>query len=313
MAQKRRKPVLTHPLRVLNAVWPWLGHKLCQAAIEEAPPADLLRMTLSRFPIRKIVVEGRQGLFEGAAEDISVIQRYAIERQWSPRTADLVLRFFGPAKAGTYLDIGANVGLTVIPVAAGGIQTIAFEPVPMNFLSLSRNVEMNGVSAKVMLNNCALLDGDGDVTFEISPTNHGDHRLRRDSSLALMNEGQWRSVTVKGRRLDDFLDMVAEPLAIKIDTQGSEPLVVAGGQAMCARAALLICEFSPYAMNRMSADPENFIQLVAGFGSVSIFEGESEEEADRRSGEDLVLFLRDYYERHKLAPYGRYLNLIARR
>jgi hypothetical protein len=44
-----------------------------------------------------------------------------------------------------------------------------------------------------------------------------------------------RTVEVPAVPLDDFLDRVAEPLAVKIDTQGAEPFIISGGQLVCKR------------------------------------------------------------------------------
>jgi len=76
---------------------------------------------------------------------------------------------------------------------------------------------------------------------------------------------------------------------------------------------MLLIEFSPYHMSRMKADPEVFIEVVAEFTQVDVFEGEDETTHRSLSGRDLAEYLRSYDRQYRAVPYGRYLNLIAQR
>jgi hypothetical protein len=63
---------------------------------------------------------------------------------------------------GTYFDIGANVGLTTIPL--GGVSNVtihAFEPDPANFRMLVTNLSINCPGHKVSLHEVALGDENG--------------------------------------------------------------------------------------------------------------------------------------------------------
>lgn len=80
---------------------------------------------------------------------------------------------------------------------------------------------------------------------------------------------------------------------------------------MVEAAGMIVIEFSPYAMHRMHCDPTILIEILSQFKSVEIFERESEEALFAASGTELATYLQKYYDDYKLAPKGRYLNLIG--
>ena len=101
---------------------------------------------------------------------------------------------------------------------------------PTIFGILCRNVSMNCRGGNVRFHAIALCDRDGDLTFELAPKAGGDNRIRTGSqSDDQLNESARPTIKVPGRRLDMMLPRpIRRPLGIKIDTQGAEPLVVAG-------------------------------------------------------------------------------------
>ena len=313
MPVSTRKRVLQSALGALQDAAPGTYERLQRNFAELTPRAQMLQKALDGLPITSITVAGAQGVFEGAAADVSVIQRYALEGNWSPKTIAMVQDFFGPLKTGTYLDIGANIGLTAVPIAASGIRTIAFEAVPANATFLRRNAEANGARDHIEIVGAALLDKPGEVTFELSPTNHGDHRFRAADDISLMDESQWTTITVPAHALDSFADRISGPVVMKIDVQGAEPLIFAGGRTVFDKVDLLICEISPYAMARMQVDPAAFFAYFATFAAIRVFERESEDDAVTYAGADIVPFLTKFHADNVREPYGRYVNLVATR
>jgi FkbM family methyltransferase len=297
----------------LAALAPRGAARALERYIDRIPPLMLLAAALRRAGIDSITVHGEQGVFTGSASDAAVIQRYALERRWSAETLEAVRGFFGARDGGTYLDIGANIGLTAIPVAASGIDVIAFEPVPQNHAYLLQNIAANGVARRIRVENVALMDRAGEIVMELSPANHGDHRVRRGGGVSLMREDNWATTVVAARPLDDWADRVPAPLALKIDTQGAEPFVIAGGPRICALAELAIVEFSPYSMNRMQSDPAVILDYLRPFAQIAIYEAENARPLTTQTGSAAVAFLKDYDSKFRIVPKGRYLNLIARR
>jgi hypothetical protein len=64
------------------------------------------------------------------------------------------------------------------------------------------------------------------------------------------------------------------PLAVKIDTRGSESFVINGGRKTLAQAELLILEFWPYGVARMGGNVEDIISCLQNFATVTIAEDE---------------------------------------
>jgi FkbM family methyltransferase len=93
----------------------------------------------------------------------------------------------------------------------------------------------------VRIHAIALCDRDGDLTFELAPKASGDNRIRTGTeSGGQLNESARPTVTVPGRRLDGLLPRpIRQPLGIKIDTQGAEPLVV--GEAPLSLPKPILC------------------------------------------------------------------------
>lgn len=276
------------------------------------PERNLLGLFVHRFNITEIVVKGEEGVFGGSASDQDVIGRYAVERTWSPVFRKRFTGFLADNPGLTYLDIGANIGLTAIPVAAAGHRVIAFEPVPENYEHLLQNVRRNGVSDRMTVHNKALLDAKGTASFELSPSNHGDHRYRTDAAIDGMGENSWSVVEVAVDTLDEALAAIGGDFAVKMDTQGSEPLVIKGGAGVLGRTRMILCEFSPYQMNRMGTDSTLLVDYLAGFDRAEIYMCEDNEMSRSFSdGRALADFLTDYYRQWQSEPWGRYLNVLA--
>lgn len=276
------------------------------------PERELLALFVHRFGLLEISAKGEQGIFGGSASDQDVIGRYVVERTWSPIFLGRFTEFLGRHPGMTYLDIGANIGLTAIPVAAAGHKVIAFEPVPENFGHFVRNAQRNGVADRIVAYNKALLDAKGTASFELSPSNHGDHRFRTAAAIGAMGENDWSVVDVVVDTLDDALAGIDGDFAVKMDTQGSEPLVIKGGAGVLARTKMILCEFSPYQMNRMGTDSTLLIDFLSGFDHAEIYLCEENEISQTfSSGAALADFLTDYYRQWQSEPWGRYLNVLG--
>ena len=80
----------------------------------------------------------------------------------------------------------------------------------------------------------------------------------------------------------DSLEVVrpGSALGVKIDTQGAEPFIIAGGRRTLSPAQLLVLEWCPYMMARMGGDPMVVLQFLRGsFRIGSIWRAEAGTEA----------------------------------
>jgi len=129
-------------------------------------------------------------------------------------------------KEDVFVDIGANVGsYTVLASGAVGARTISFEPIPLAFIWLKRNVAVNGVAELVKLYNMGVASKRGRLLFaaDKDTTNH----VILNQSLE--DHGDKIQVEV------DTLDMLLKgesPTLLKIDTEGFEMEVLSGASGI---------------------------------------------------------------------------------
>ncbi|WP_429402348.1 FkbM family methyltransferase [Paraburkholderia sp. MM5482-R1] len=217
-----------------------------------------------------------------SSNDLSILKKYAETGRWAPELAERLKAFFA-GSGGTYLDIGANIGMTTIPIAQynDSVKCYAFEPEPVNYRNLLRNIAENCPSSDIETYQLALHEHDDVLPFEIADGNLGDHRLHIETGLpAKQNEAGRKIIDVQCVRLDDLPIKLTSPVFAKIDTQGAEPFVFAGGRQTLARADAILVEWSPYHMARLGGGPEivlRFLEEHFSYGQI--------EETDAKSGQ----------------------------
>lgn len=218
--------------------------------------------------VTMLEIQGRNGVFTGYVRDL-IFMHYVLDNTWSAEMCAIARGVFEGKPAGTFLDIGANIGLTFVPVAQNpAITCFAFEPEPRNFALLQKNVAQNDPKAHVELYNIALFDRSGTIEFELSPDNLGDHRVRNQTPAhgAVFREHERDVIAVASKRLDELLDIstIAAPVVVKLDTQGAEQHIYDGGRALFSYADVLMIEFWPYGIERMGGSAERLIKAIEG-------------------------------------------------
>jgi FkbM family methyltransferase len=229
---------------------------------------DILAQLSLRLGISSVVANGDAGRFEGHPGDF-VFQYYLREKDTYPELQRLIERVLGEGP-GVYIDIGANIGLTLVPIARLGENACyGFEPEPENFALLEANIRANVPNAHVKLFNMALTTERAPLEFELNEDNRGDHRVRGESLIETEKFGESgrQIITVEGAPLDEIIDAesLAGPCVIKIDTQGSEVNVFRGGQKVFERADVVIAEFCPYLLLRMGTPVEEYFSFMRCF------------------------------------------------
>ena len=128
-----------------------------------------------------------------------------------------------------FADIGANVGAyTVLASGVAQARTTAFEPSPTTFRYLIDNVRINGLSERATGLNAALGEKEGvlSLTDNLGTENY-----------ICPTGGSERGIQVKVMTLDRaFAD--ASPKLMKIDVEGFETEVIAGGERVLSTKAL---------------------------------------------------------------------------
>jgi FkbM family methyltransferase len=278
---------------------PWGVRKALLDGIAESPGSNrLLSQMAVRAQICGFMAQGNIGLIQAPATDAVLIQTYARTQAWATATVDHIRKAL--INGGTYLDIGANVGLTTIPIAMNqAVRCIAFEPEPTNFFHLSHNVKRNCKFENVELVQAAVMEKEGSLSFGLNRIgNPGDHRVVKGETDRIVIE-------VRGIPLDQYLSVIGDgPLAVKIDTQGAEPFVIAGGRKVLSRAKAAVIEFWPYGMAQLGGNSQYVIDFVRQFEVIELAKGESNQK-QRLSANDAVAELSRLFDafQHDLDQY----------
>jgi FkbM family methyltransferase len=128
-----------------------------------------------------------------------------------------------------FIDAGANIGVfTVLASGVTGARTIAFEPGQFAYQFLARNILLNNLSTLATARNMALGRQEGKIRFTagLGTENH-----------VVQDKDPAGSVEVPLTTLDAQLRGL-EPAVIKIDVEGFEYDVLAGGPGCLARSSL---------------------------------------------------------------------------
>jgi FkbM family methyltransferase len=146
------------------------------------------------------------------------------------------------------LDVGANRGQFAGQVFTSGFKgtMVSFEALPHVYGELTKKAEAYGGRWKVAP-RFVLSDSDGSVTFHVSNNFASSSMLEfteysTERSVALQER---EAIEVQTRRLDDLLpEMGIEPQRpfLKLDVQGAEHKVLAGGTSILERAQGVLCE-----------------------------------------------------------------------
>uniref|UniRef100_E1T8I1 Methyltransferase FkbM family n=1 Tax=Burkholderia sp. (strain CCGE1003) TaxID=640512 RepID=E1T8I1_BURSG len=266
----RMKKLILHATGAVTSMLPLrLRHVMAKSLLEDSALAReygyLYLSSLSRkLNVVRLSADGQYGTMVSSSNDLSILRKYAETGRWAPELADKLTKFFGDS-GGTYLDIGANIGMTTIPIAQHNerVKCYAFEPEPVNYRNLLRNITENCQSGNIETFQLALHEREEVLPFEIADGNLGDHRLHIETRLpAKQNETGRQIIEVRCMRLDDVPMQLTGPVFVKIDTQGAEPYVIAGGRNTLARADAILIEWSPYHMARLGGDPNIVLQFL---------------------------------------------------
>lgn len=245
------------------------------------------------FSEQALEFDGRALRVAGSAGDVYV-QQAATNLRAQARLA-AIARAAVPAD-GTVLDIGANIGLSTLAVApqvpAGRV--LAFEPVPRNLAALRWNLAANGL-AQARAVPVALGQEAGRLRFFVSEEfGAGGHAMTERHAAG----AELPATEVPMTTLDAFA--AAEGIGridlVKLDVEGFEPEVLAGGAATLARTRpVVVLELNSFCLiacrNRTTRDVLD--GLLARFRHVFRLE-ESGALAPIRPGLSLYGFLHDH-------------------
>ena len=207
--------------------------------------------------------------------------RTALNKDWDSTSLEIVKKF--PVKETLYIDIGANTGLTSIPIALIGYETVAFEPNPYALMQLTKNLTLNSPILYYLFPFALGARGkDLEYVMLHSPIgNMGATSIDPDWSPSLSNSNKIYAPLISLEsaiscifpleRLKEF-----KYLVIKLDVEGYEDQVIEGmGEVLKSLRPVVIFENNP--PKKESATSERFWSKFDNYKLAAIYNGRIED------------------------------------
>jgi FkbM family methyltransferase len=179
----------------------------------------------------------------------------------------------------SFLDIGANhAAYSVVAHRIVGLtgRVVAFEPQPA-LASLARRTFVTCGRPPEDIHEVALADTPGSVALHIPSWNSGSASLYPD-----VVAGRPASVVkVPVARLDDLMPSLRlrQTVVVKLDVEGAEGPVLAGGESLFSEHPALILEINPWTTSDVDVDRRSFpaiVDVLRGFGYTTATEASGE-------------------------------------
>lgn len=231
-----------------------------------------------------VTIQTKQGLLTVSTRDEVIGRLLHSERQFQHDLTVRVSAFLReksllpPRGKGVLLDVGANNGVISVGLLVGGEYeaAIGIEPDPTNFALCKINVVQNALADRYTALQIAASDRVGELRFELSPDNFGDHRVRPladevAGTAAALTSGR-ETILVEARPIDDILGRLSLELTeavslVWIDVQGHEGYVFAGGNELFSRPVPVVAEIWPYGINQSGMGIPRFCEIASQYWS----------------------------------------------
>ncbi len=132
-----------------------------------------------------------------------------------------------------FLDVGANIGWYSwhCRLVAPEMPILAFEPDPSN-AELLRSTIGNGELRGIQVEEIALSNREGEQSFSTDHITSATGTLETNEPTFVETQFDQvsKTIEVRTRQLDDYIEHWAPPAIIKIDVEGHEPAVLQGAQ-----------------------------------------------------------------------------------
>jgi FkbM family methyltransferase len=174
-------------------------------------------------------------------------------------------------EVGAVLDVGANIGQFAVAAKKFFPNTpiYSFEPVPETFETLKKNT---GPFAEITVYNVALGDSEGTIEFYQNAHSHASSALKvsEEQKAAIPETGHYKAISVKLQKLDNFKfdKPLKRPVLLKLDVQGFEKQVIAGGTEFLKNVDYILIEVSFVRMYEGEPLFDEMHQLLSGLGFV---------------------------------------------
>jgi len=184
----------------------------------------------------------------------------------------------------TVIDLGAGFGyytLLAAKLVGNNGRVYAFEPEPIRYKFLLKNVQINAFTNIVKVVNKAVSNKSGKAIFFI----------RGEMSSLSPLQGYKHQVMVETVSLDDYFGGKEKIDLIKMDIEGSEMRALSGMETLLNYNPnlTLITEFAPNLLEACGDQPEDFVKTLAGYGFKLFVIDEPKSEVRRVNVTDLIM------------------------
>ena len=177
--------------------------------------------------------------------DVGIASHLMMDGVWEPWVERVLMKALKPGMA--FCDIGANFGYYTLlgakAVGSGG-KVFAFECNPRLFDLLNRSVLVNGLHEIVTLSPSAVSAGVEQATLTYDDKFSGGGTILEVGPDC---SGTQNKITVQCAPLDRLIPLETFPNVLKIDVEGSEPLVFRGAERILSDSRLQTIIFEYYA------------------------------------------------------------------
>ncbi|NPV05746.1 MAG: FkbM family methyltransferase [Syntrophaceae bacterium] len=189
------------------------------------------------------------------------------DQEYEAVTALIIRRRAKTAR--TFIDVGAHYGFFSVLVghANPDCAIFAFEPIPVNYEILEKNIALNGIR-NVRLFQSAVSNRDGNAAFQVSAASDNSGFLANPAADILQD------MTVSVISLDHLIEEIPnKPTLIKIDTEGSERQVLQGMKKLVKKVDELemILEFNQRCLRHNGLMPEALLRHIHELGFSILF------------------------------------------
>ncbi|HOP09646.1 MAG TPA: FkbM family methyltransferase [Candidatus Methanofastidiosa archaeon] len=173
--------------------------------------------------------------------------------------------------ASVVVDVGANEGYYTMKMKQNNpdLTIYAFEPNPMAFKMLERNITENGLK-DVVTNNLALSDIDENESFQLVDEITAIGGFRIFGYRPWLDTARIREIMVRSAKLDNVLKGVDKVDILKVDVEGAEYRVFKGAEDVLARTERVVVEYHGEELKR------KIKELLEKWGFTFIFDDEKE-------------------------------------
>jgi FkbM family methyltransferase len=205
------------------------------------------------------------------ARDVSLTPSILSTGRWERETTAAIINMVQPGM--NIVEIGVNVGyfsLIFADLIGPNGTIIGFEANPEICEIANRNLQINGhyYHKSNRIHEFAVTDHVGEAEFSVFEDHRASSSLLDVEAVAKEVQDKIKRIKVKTTTLDAFFPRGQRIDLLKIDAEGAEPQILAGGQRILTenKDIRLLIEFSPEFLKTRYARPSDFLAELAEYG-----------------------------------------------